>query len=211
MIEDVLPQKALNLIDKLVIQLDTFYLAGGTALAMQLGHRISEDLVFFVDRAFDAKALKNRILPDKVSSIRPGTLHCVKEGVRLSFLFYDVPLFPPRLWRGMKVASWQDIVAEKIKTMSQRGAKKDFYDIYAVIMLKSGIREVCTLFLKRFGNTDINLYHVLKSLVYFEDAEEDPRPTILNNNKELSWDRVKCFFETYVKDFEVALINGSGN
>ncbi len=46
MIEDVLPQKALNLIDKLAIQLDTFYLAGGTALAMQLGHRISEDLVF---------------------------------------------------------------------------------------------------------------------------------------------------------------------
>ena len=212
MIEDVLPQKALNLIDKLVIQLDTFYLAGGTALAMQLGHRISEDLDFFVDRAFDAEALKNRILPDKVSSIRPGTLHCVKEGVRLSFLFYDVPLcFPPRLWRGMKVASWQDIVAEKIKTMSQRGAKKDFYDIYAVIMLKSDIREACTLFLKRFGHTDINLYHVLKSLVYFEDAEEDPHPTILKNNKEWGWDSVKRFFETHVKDFEVALINGSGN
>ncbi len=91
------------------------------------------------------------------------------------------------------------------------GAKKDFYDIYAVIMLKSDIREVCTLFLKRFEHTDINLYHVLKSLVYFEDAEEDPHPTILNNNKEWSWDSVRRFFETHVKDFEVALINGSGN
>jgi len=47
--------------------------------------------------------------------------------------------------------------------------------------------------------------------VYFEDAEGDPHPTILNNSKEWSWDSVKRFFETHVKDFEVALINGSGN
>ena len=59
MIEDVLPPKALNLIDKLAIRLDTFYLAGGTALALQLGHIVSEDLDFFIDKAFDAEWLKN--------------------------------------------------------------------------------------------------------------------------------------------------------
>ena len=212
MIKDVLPQKALNLIDKLAIQPDTFYLAGGTALALQLGHRVSEYLDFFTDREFDAEALKNRILPDKVSSIRPGTLRCVKEGVRLSFLLYDVPLcFPPRIWRDKKVAAWQDIVAEKVKAMSQRGAKKDFYDIYALIMLKSDIKEVCELFLKRFGHADINLYHVLKSLVYFEDAEGDPHPTLLKKGKEWAWDSVKLFFETHVKEFETVFINRSGN
>ncbi|RZB36224.1 MAG: hypothetical protein SRB2_02383 [Desulfobacteraceae bacterium Eth-SRB2] len=212
MIEDVLPQKALNLIDKLAIQLDTFYLAGGTALALQLGHRVSEDLDFFINEAFDSEGLKNRILPDKVSSIRSGTLHCVKDGVRLSFLFYDVPLwFPPHIWRGIKVAAWQDVAAEKLKTMSQRGAKKDFYDVYAVIMLKSDIRELCTLFSKRFGHTDINLYHVLKSLVYFEDAEEDPYPTLLKNSKKWTWDSVRSFFVTHLREFEIALINGVGD
>jgi len=209
MIEDVLPHKALNLINKLAIRLDTFYLAGGTALSLQLGHRVSEDLDFFIDKAFDVEWVKNRILPDKISSIRSGTLHCVKDGVRLSFLFYDVPLcFPPHIWRGIKVAAWQDIAAEKLKTMSQRGAKKDFYDVYAIIMLKSDIREVCTLFLERFGHTDINLYHVLKSLVYFQDAEEDPYPTLLKNSKGWTWDSVKCFFETHLREFEINLING---
>lgn len=212
MIEDVLPQKALNLIDKFAILLDTFYLAGGTALALQLGHRVSEDLDFFIDQAFDAEGLKNRILPDKVSSIRSGTLHCVKDGVRLSFLFYDVPLcFPSHVWRGIKVAAWQDVAAEKLKTLSQRGAKKDFYDIYAVIMLRSDIRELCTLFLKRFEGLGINLYHILKSLVYFQDAEKDPYPTLLKNSKGWTWDSVKYFFETHVREFETALIKGAGD
>ncbi|RLC31721.1 hypothetical protein DRH13_02655, partial [Candidatus Woesebacteria bacterium] len=96
MFQEVLSEKAQDLIDKITGQISSFYLAGGTALALQLGHRVSEDLDFFIDKAFDAEGLKNRILPDKVSSIRSGTLHCVKDGVRLSFLFYDVPLcFPP--------------------------------------------------------------------------------------------------------------------
>lgn len=207
MIEYVLPLKALNLIDKLAVQLDTFYLAGGTALALQLGHRVSEDLDFFIDKAFDAEDLKNRILPDKVSSIRSGTMHCVKDGVRLSFLFYDVPLcFPTQIWRGIKVAAWQDIAAEKLKTISQRGAKKDFYDVYAVIMLKSDIKELCTLFLKRFGGSmGINLYHVLKSLVYFQDAEQDPNPILLKNSKGWTWDSVMSFFETHLREFEIAI------
>jgi hypothetical protein len=209
MIEDVLPQKALNLIDKLAVQLDSFYLAGGTALALQFGHRVSEDLDFFIDKVFDAEELRNRILPDKVSSIRSGTLHCVKDGVRLSFLLYDVPLcFPPHIWRGIKVAAWQDVAAEKLKTMSQRGAKKDFYDIYAIIMLKSDIRELCTLFLRRFEGMGINLYHVLKSLVYFQDAEEDPYPTLLKNGKKWTWDSVRSFFETHLREFEISLIDG---
>jgi predicted nucleotidyltransferase component of viral defense system len=209
MIEDVLPQKVLNLIDNLAVQLNSFYLAGGTALALQLGHRVSEDLDFFIDKAFDAEELKKRILPDKVSSIRSETLHCVKDGIRLSFLFYDVPLcFPPCKWRGIQVAVWQDVAAEKLKTMSQRGAKKDFYDVYAVIMLKSDIRELCALFLNRFKGMGINLYHVLKSLVYFQDAEEDPSPALLKNSEEWSWDSVRSFFETHLREFEIALTNG---
>jgi hypothetical protein len=153
MIEDVLPQNVLNLIDKLAVQLGSFYLAGGMALALQLGHRVSEDLDFFINKAFDAEELKNRILPDKVSSIRSETLHCVKDGVRLSFLFYDVPLcFPPLIWRGIQVAACQDVAAEKLETISQRGAKDEW-----------------------------------------------------------SWDSVRSFFETHLREFEIALTNGIEN
>lgn len=212
MFEEVLSDKAQDLIDKIAGQISSFYLAGGTALALQLGHRVSEDLDFFVDKAFDAEELKNRIVPDKVSSIRSRTLHCVKDGVRLSFLCYDVPLcFPPHIWRGIQVAAWQDVAAEKLKTMSQRGAKKDFYDVYAVIMLKSDIKKLCTLFLNRFGGIGINLYHVLKSLVYFQDAEGDPYPTLLKISEEWTWDSVRSFFETHLREFEIALINRVGD
>ncbi len=59
MFQEVLSEKAQDLIDKITGQISSFYLAGGTALALQLGHRVSEDLDFFIDKAFDAEGLKN--------------------------------------------------------------------------------------------------------------------------------------------------------
>ena len=57
----------------------------------------------------------------------------------------------------------------------------------------------------------INLYHVLKSLVYFQDAEEDPYPNLLKISDEWSWDSVRSFFETHLMEFEIALTNGIEN
>ena len=109
-------------------------------------------------------------------------------------------------WRGLNVASWQDIVAEKIKTVPHRGSKKDFWDVHSVIKLRSSIHEVGYFFLDRFKGTGINLYHVLKSLVYFEDAENEPDPVFLPDGKEPDWSQIKQFFEENIKEFEKALI-----
>ena len=207
MFQEVLSEKAQNLIAKIAGQIRNFYLAGGTGLALQLGHRVSEDLDLFSEEIFDTKEIEAIIAPNKVISVRPQTLHCVKEGVRLSFLFYDVPLcYPVHSWRGLNVASWQDIVAEKMKTVSQRGSKKDFWDVYSVIVSCSSIEEVGSLFLERFKGTGINFYHLLKSLVYFEDAENDPDPVLLTNGKSPDWESIKQFFEANIKQFEKALM-----
>lgn len=207
MFEDAVSAKTLSLIGRLGDGIKGFYLAGGTGLALQLGHRVSEDLDFFSDEAFEAEAMETLVKPDKVISMRPQTLHCIKEGVRLSFLFYDVPLrYPVHLWHGIRVAAWQDIVAEKMKTLSQRGAKKDFWDIYSVIVSISSIEEIGYLFLKRIKHTWINSYHVLKSLVYFEDAEKDPDPILLPDGKNPKWKTIKRFFEKNIKEFEKVLI-----
>jgi len=104
------------------------------------------------------------------------------------------------------VAAWQDIVAEKIKAVSQRGSKRDFWDIYSVIALRSSIDKVGALFLERFKGTGINLYHVAKSMVYFEDADKEPDPVLLANGKKLDWERIKQFFEANIKELEAALI-----
>lgn len=207
MFEDAVSDKTLSLIRSIGDGIKGFYLAGGTGLALQLGHRVSEDLDFFSDEAFEAEAMETLVKPDKVISMRPQTLHCIKEGIRLSFLFYDVLLrYPVHLWQGIRVAAWQDIVAEKMKTLSQRGAKKDFWDVYSVIKLRSSIQEVGSLFVDRFQDVGINRYHVLKSLAYFEDAENDPEPILLSNEKDLGWDQIKQFFIDHIKEFEKALL-----
>ncbi len=205
--EAAVSENTLDLIRKIGDRISGFYLAGGTGLALQLGHRLSEDLAFFTDEPLDVVTMEALIKPDKVISSRPQTLHCLKQGVILSFLFYDVPLcYPFHLWQGIHVAAWQDIVAEKMKTLSQRGAKKDFWDVYAVIQSRSSIQQVGSLFLDRFRNAGINRYHVLKSLAYFEDAENDPDPIPVSDDKGADWNQIKQFFMAHIKEFERALL-----
>jgi len=107
--------------------------------------------------------------------------------VKLSFLYYSHPLIYPTIsWRKVPVADFKDITAERIKAISQRCTKKDFYDLYAVLKLKLSIKEACVIFKKRFTSSGINLYYVLKSL-FFEDAEEDPKPILLVKGKDWEW------------------------
>jgi len=97
-------------------------------------------------------------------------------------------------------------VAEKLKAISPRGSKKDFYDLYATIVLKSKIEQAWSFFMKRFKNTGINLYHVLKSIVYFEEADKEPDPILLEKGEKWEWESVKRFFELHLKNFEAVLI-----
>ncbi len=205
MFEKILPKETIKIIERISPFLQDFYLSGGTALALQIGHRKSLDLDFFSHKEFSVDQLISLLRPQQIHSAQRGTLYCEIEGVRLSFIFYDIPLlFQPLIWRGIYIANWLDIVAEKFKTLSQRGAKRDFYDIYCTILLRSSIEETCKAFVRRFKDTGINFYHVLKSLVYFEDAEEEPEPILLI--KDLRWDSVKDFFKKNIKEFERFLL-----
>ena len=207
MFEQTLSSKAVEVVGYIKDGIKGFYLASGTGLAFQLGHRRSEDLDFFSRDKFDVHEISDYIKPEKISIIRSHTLHCVKNEVKLTFLFNDIDLvFRTILWNGINIASWEDIVSDKFKTISQRGAKKDFYDLYAAIIIKSTIPGICDYFLRRFGHTGINLYHVLKSLVYFEDAEKEPDPIFMA--KDYVWEcrNIKKFFEEHIKEFEECLI-----
>lgn len=104
-------------------------------------------------------------------------------------------------FEGINVADWRDIVAEKFKTIAQRGSKKDFYDLFEVFYLgKITIKKAVKIFKKRFQNTGINFYHVLKSLTYFEDAEVEPDPVYIKDTMPL-WETVKEFFIHNIQEF----------
>ena len=209
MFEDALREKLKAILKKItpVVREERFYLAGGTGLALQTGHRVSEDLDFFRDVSFDPNslffALQSKTDSSEEVVIETRTLLAILEGARCSFFFYEMPLiYEPVVFEGLNVADWRDIAAEKFKTVSQRGSKKDFYDIFAVIKSKRlTVEEAVSIFHRRFGQTGLNTYHVLRSLTYFEDADGEPDPSMLKGYT-FTWEEVKSFFVKSIKEFE---------
>ncbi len=186
-----------------------FYLGGGTGLSLQLGHRRSIDLDFFTIKHFKPEKisiyLQHKYKNYKENSVFTRTLHCEINNVKVSFLYYEVPLrFKKIKFKKIFVADWRDILAEKFKTLSQRGSRKDFYDIYFSFKLKKiSIKDGIKILKKRFEGYNINYFHILKSLVYFDDAEIEPE---LDTLIPVKWNEVKEFFIKNLKEFEKYLI-----
>ena len=176
-----------------------FYLAGGTGLALQFRHRISLDLDFFTKKAFEEKILVQKIKKLGKFSIEKeaeNTLVGIFQGSRITFLSYDYPLLSPlKEIEGIKVADIKDIGCMKIAAISSRGTKKDFIDLFFICQNGILLKVLLKLFRKKYKSVDYNMMHILKSLVYFEDAQKDPMPRM---TIPVSWARVKNFFKKEV-------------
>lgn len=171
-----------------------FYLAGGTGLALQLGHRHSEDLDFFASESFDSELLLQnlgRLGGLSVLAKSAQTLHVQFRGAKVSFLDYTYRvLLPLAIFQGVKVADGRDIACMKISAIAGRGTKRDFIDLYFAAQ-RYGLSPLLELFQEKFSEANYSSIHLLKSLTYFEDAEKDPLPDML---LALSWEEVKAFF-----------------
>ena len=183
----------------------SFYLSGGTGLALQIGHRKSFDMDFFTPIEFlpddMAAVLTTHHLSIESRVIRHRTLYCILEGMKTSFIFYPEPLlFPLKSFNTIDVADWRDIVIEKLRTIADRGQKKDFYDFYFGVQ-QMGIDQAAELAFKKFGKR-VNYFHLLKGLAYFEDADRSPEPVLIVEN--IPWNKVREFFLSRIKDFEIA-------
>jgi len=181
--------------------IDGFYLAGGTALAIQLGHRESIDLDWFCSAGFSNEQLISRLAKLGVFSLTSedvDTVHGVLNGVKVSFLKYDHgQLFPFVEFDGVRVADERDIAAMKISAISSRGSKKDFIDLY-FLMQKYHITELLVLFERKHSGIQYNMLHILKSLDFFDSADDDPMPIML---KPVEWPEVKRAIEREVDGY----------
>lgn len=208
MFKEILPrktQKVLAQIGKSPIK-DRFYLAGGSAAALHLGHRLSLDLDFFTEKKFESPELE--LLEDlkKVSdisslSIAPGTLHCEMNGVRLSFFQYTYPLlYTFHKLENVSIADLREIALMKIVAIADRGSKKDFIDLYFAAKEVMPLPELFSAFQKKYKKINYNLVHIVKALVYFKEADKEKLPKMI---KPISWLKIKKYFEAEVKKLNI--------
>jgi len=190
----VLSPEAWSIVRRLVAggYLETWTLAGGTGLALQLGHRNSEALDFFRSEAFETDPLIERLSeigPLSIQSRSSETLHTVLEGLRVSFLGMQAPLlYPGTPYRGLVLADPRDIAVMKLVAIGGRGSRKDFVDPYFFLQAGGSLESILDLARRRFQKVDYNEYHLLKSLVFFADAEAEPMPTMI---RDASWSAIK--------------------
>ncbi len=181
-----------------------FHLAGGTALALRLGHRRSVDLDWFSPSwTGPAEELASRLrsagIPLVAHQFAKGTLHGEVEGVHVSFLRYAYPdLQPVDSWVELdcRIASLQDLACMKLSAVTQRGTRRDFVDIAFVLKQGLSLKNVLDLYRAKYSVTDVG--HVLVSLAYFDDAEREPMPTML---LPCDWEALKSELRTQLLQF----------
>jgi hypothetical protein len=164
---------------------------------MRLQRRRSVDLDLFRAATFDADAMVADLLAAgiKIESVQTAraTVHGLVEGVRTSLLFFPYPLLeaPDVSPEGVPVAGLRDIAAMKIEAVASRGARKDFYDLYFMGQAGLGLADALKAFQERFASARPDLYHRLRALTYFDDAEREPEPLLLHA---VDWATVRRYF-----------------
>lgn len=178
-----------------------WYLAGGTALALQVGHRSSIDLDFFTTKKdFSAARLIGHFQKEiwKTETLREGTIYGSLLGAKVSFIAY--PFFVPhkkfKPYGALRILDQDDIAVMKIVTISQRGRKRDFVDLYWYCLNREPLERVLQHLPSQYPTVAHDYHHIIKSLTYFVDAEEDPMPEIFFK---ATWKGIKKFFRDEVK------------
>ncbi|MDO9231480.1 MAG: nucleotidyl transferase AbiEii/AbiGii toxin family protein [bacterium] len=175
-----------------------WYLAGGTALALQTGNRKSVDLDFFtVEKDFDKSELLENFSENKewkTTLNRKNTVYGELSKAKISFIAY--PFFVPKQefiqYGSIKILQPRDIAVMKIIAISQRGRKRDFFDLYWCAKNVESLEDLIIRLKVQYPFVAHDYHHILKSLVYFQDAENDPLPDI---TFKADWKEIKDYFK----------------
>lgn len=181
--------------------LKNFALVGGTNLSLRLGHRISEDLDIFANEPYDsedvAKPLRD-LFSGEITIVdkRVHTILAYIRTVKVDLVLHRYPyLQPVETIDSIRFVSIPDVVAMKLNAITRRGAKKDFFDI-AELLDQYSLAEMLQFFADKYAATDIGF--VVRSLTYFEEAENSKDPVML---KAVNWEQVKKKIQQAVQDF----------
>ncbi|BCW96010.1 MAG: hypothetical protein KatS3mg018_1492 [Fimbriimonadales bacterium] len=179
-----------------VLSAEGFYLAGGTAVALYYGHRRSVDLDWFRDAPFEPLSLHAQLtqhgIPLTPTVLSEGTLIGQVRATKVSLFVYPYPLLAERVfWEdyGAWLASREDLICMKLAAIQQRGAKRDFIDLYYLLQ-DIPLERALALYTRKYGAAAGG--SLVYALTYFADADAEPTPRMRTH---LSWRTVKAFLK----------------
>jgi hypothetical protein len=175
------------------------YLAGGAAVGWHLGHRVSNDLDLFslrarIDLAELGRAVVAKVRGAELIARSNATLKMRIADVPVDIVRYPYPLLeePTPGPEGVLVAGLRDLAAMKLATVAGRGLRRDFWDVYAIVGGGLALTDAVAAYGARFGASEPEVYHLARSLTYFDDAErEEAFPKGLTAAR---WRTIKTFF-----------------
>lgn len=168
-----------------------FNLVGGTALSLQIGHRKSIDLDMFSHTDFEAATILQHLIDEGYNpSVRHNfkqTLIVEIEGVKVDFIRFRYPFAHDiHIIEGIRLTNVQDIAAMKIDAIMGRGRKKDFCDLYFLLRTHT-LSDIMNWYQQMYQHS--TLFHVYKSLTWFEDANLDGELEVFDTK--YSWEKAK--------------------
>jgi len=186
-----------------------FYLAGGTALALQIGHRTSLDFDFYNPKHFSAADLYEKIentFNNQAKKIgqEKDTLFCKVNNVDLSFFWYQYAFISkPVIYQDTAMASLEDIAAMKLVAAGHRPAKRDYIDIF-YLLKKFTLQEIFSFASKKYPN--FNSYLSQRALGYFDDLEDPSQRSIKVLDPNFSWQKAKDEIFAEVKKYQLSML-----
>lgn len=200
---EILDNDRLVIFNKLKSFRDEGYLAGGTALALQLNHRISEDFDVFIHREIDNKLrLKVREIFGDVTfyvNTADQITFVTQNGVKVTFLWYYFKLLNPTLpTTSLALASIDDIALDKAHTIGRRAVWRDYVDVF--YLLKNGhtdLDKIINMTNKKFKGEFVST-QFLEQLRYFDDVKTAPIEYI---EKKYTDDEIKLYLQQSVAKY----------
>ena len=177
--------------------LKEFYLVGETGLALQIGHRKSDEMDFFTHNDFDNSRVLEKLEEDfgfQADQLERNTIKGTVHGIKIDLLSHKYTLLDQiQNLEEIRIASVRDIAAMKVNVVSNDGTRiKDFIDIYFLLETYS-LEDILTFFSKKYALR--NPLHALKSLTYFEEVNLSDWPDIIINDK-ITWKKACKRIET---------------
>ena len=200
--QNAVPPTTLELLKKIssIDQLNSFALGGGSNIALRLGHRISVDLDFFTNNEFDTVQLFHFITKQFSSAEllfeKNQTMLFSVDGIKVDFVLYPFPwLHSFDRIDGIKLISLPDIIPMKLQAVSTRNAKKDYWDI-AALLRQFSLQEMLKIFKEKFPQIDTGF--IIHSLTDFEKADNELDPDTLTH---ITWQEIKSQLINEVRTF----------